>query len=124
MGKCSKYTLPETNSEFTPENRWLEYYFPIGARPIFRCKLAVSFGAPKFHPYGKLVDNFLLAEKRGGSLVFLGYIGDEILPSYMGIIINFIIRIPIKQPGFNGTYFFHGSPTPWKLGSDGLTNST
>ncbi len=23
-------TLPETNSEFAPENGWLEYYFPIG----------------------------------------------------------------------------------------------
>ena len=24
------FTLPETNSEFTPKNGWLEYYFPIG----------------------------------------------------------------------------------------------
>ena len=23
-------TLPETNSEFTPENTWLEYHFPYG----------------------------------------------------------------------------------------------
>ena len=23
-------TLPQTNSEFAPENGWLEYYFPIG----------------------------------------------------------------------------------------------
>ena len=29
----------------------------------------------------------------------LGYIGDEILPSYIGIIINHEIRIPINQPG-------------------------
>ena len=29
-------TLPETNSEFTPENGWLEYRFPFGFRPIFR----------------------------------------------------------------------------------------
>ena len=36
-------TLPETNI-FAPENGWLEYdYFPIGFRPIFRCKKAVSF---------------------------------------------------------------------------------
>ena len=34
-------TLPETN--IAPENGWLEYYFPIGFRPIFRGKLAVSF---------------------------------------------------------------------------------
>ena len=33
-------TLPETN--IAPKNRWLEYYFPIGFRPIFRCKLLVS----------------------------------------------------------------------------------
>ena len=32
----------------------------------------------------------------------LGYIGDEILPSYIGIIIFPIIRIPIKQPVFHG----------------------
>ena len=29
---------------------------------------------------------------------WLGYIGDEILPSYIGIIINHEIRIPINQP--------------------------
>ena len=30
-------TLHETNSEFTPENGWLEdYLLPFGARPIFR----------------------------------------------------------------------------------------
>ena len=34
-------TLPETN--IAPKNGWLEYYFPIGFRPIFRGKLAVSF---------------------------------------------------------------------------------
>ena len=34
------YTVPETN--IAPENWWLEYYFPIGARPIFRCELLVS----------------------------------------------------------------------------------
>ena len=30
----------ETN--ITPKNGWLEYYFPIGFRPIFRCELLVS----------------------------------------------------------------------------------
>ena len=33
-------TLPETN--ITPKNTWLEYYFPIGARPIFKGELLVS----------------------------------------------------------------------------------
>ena len=32
----------------------------------------------------------------------LGYIGDDILPSYVGSITNHEIRTPIKQPGFNG----------------------
>ena len=43
-------TLPETN--IAPEKGWLEYYFPIGFRPIFRCVL-VSFregiNPPFFH---------------------------------------------------------------------------
>ena len=30
------------------------------------------------------------------------YMGDEILPGYLGIIINLIRRMPLKQPGFNG----------------------
>ena len=33
---------------------------------------------------------------------YLLYEGDEILPSYIGIIIRHEIRIPINQPGFNG----------------------
>ena len=33
-------TLHETN--IAPENGWLEYYVPFGARPIFRCELLVS----------------------------------------------------------------------------------
>ena len=33
-------TLPETN--IAPKNGWLEYYFPIGFRPIFRGELLVS----------------------------------------------------------------------------------
>ena len=32
---------------------------------------------------------------------WLGYIGDEILPSYIGIIINHC-KDPIKQPVFHG----------------------
>ena len=35
----------------------------------------------------------------------LGFIGDEQLPSYLGIIINHEIRIPINQPGFHGMSF-------------------
>ena len=33
---------PATNSEFTPENGWLEDEFPFGRLPIFRCKLLVT----------------------------------------------------------------------------------
>ena len=33
-------TLPETN--IAPKRGWLEYYFPIGFRPIFRGELLVS----------------------------------------------------------------------------------
>ena len=33
---------------------------------------------------------------------WLGYIGDEILPSYIGIIINHYKDPYINQPGFNG----------------------
>ena len=33
-----------------------------------------------------------------------GCLGDEILPSYVGIIINHELKIPINQPGFHGTY--------------------
>ena len=39
-------SIPETNSEFTPENGWLEYYFFLLGRlvrPIFRGELAVRF---------------------------------------------------------------------------------
>ena len=33
-------------------------------------------------------------------VVFRIFVGDEILPSYAGIIINHEIRLPIKQPAF------------------------
>ena len=37
------------------------------------------------------------------NLGWFGYIGDEILPSYIGhYFINHEIRIPINHPGFNG----------------------
>ena len=32
----------QSESSIAPENGWLEYYFPFGFRPIFRCKLLVS----------------------------------------------------------------------------------
>ena len=35
-------TLPETNSEFAPENGWLEYKPFLLGRPIFRGELLVS----------------------------------------------------------------------------------
>ena len=51
----------------------------------------------------------------------LGYIGDEILPSYIGIIINHYFRIPINQPGWlmKSRTFPFGAPrvTTWGVGS-------
>ena len=35
------FRLPETNSEFTPENGWLEYDCFLLGWPIFRCELLV-----------------------------------------------------------------------------------
>ena len=35
-----RVTLPKTN--IAPTNGWLEYYFPIGFRPIFRGEPLVS----------------------------------------------------------------------------------
>ena len=35
-------TFPETN--IAPKNGWLEYYFPIGFRPIFRCYVSFREG--------------------------------------------------------------------------------
>ncbi len=40
------YTLPETNSEFTPENGWLEDYTFLLGRPIFRCYVHFGEGNP------------------------------------------------------------------------------
>ncbi len=45
------YTLPETNSKFAPENGWLEYQFPFGFRPIFRCYVIVSGRVNWIHAY-------------------------------------------------------------------------
>ena len=45
-----RYPLPETNSEFTPENGWLEDDPFLLGRPIFRCKPLVS---------GRVVGTFL-----------------------------------------------------------------
>ena len=45
-------TLPETNSQFAPENGWLEYEdvsFWVSARPTFSGALAVSFRVPGNH---------------------------------------------------------------------------
>ena len=39
LSKFATITLPETN--IAPKNGWLEYYFPFGFRPIFRCKRLV-----------------------------------------------------------------------------------
>ncbi len=55
------------------------------------------------------------------SPVCLGYTGDEILPSYVKIILNHDISIPIKQPVFHGfrirlAFCFNRLTTknPWK----------
>ena len=45
-------------------------------------------------------ENNLSNEKRAPG--WLGYIGDDILPSYIGIIIKYDIRIPINHPVFHG----------------------
>ena len=38
-----------------------------------------------------------------GPWLFVGYLcGDEILPSYVGIIVKHYFRIPMKQPVFHG----------------------
>jgi len=44
---------------------------------------------------------------------WLDHLGDEILPSYIGIIISDEIRIPINEPGFN---FGAEKNTVWRLG--------
>ena len=41
--KVRIYTLPETNSQFAPENQWLEAKLRFVAEPIFRGKITVSF---------------------------------------------------------------------------------
>jgi len=37
-------TLPETNSEFTPENGWLEEYVPFWKAYIFMCYVGFREG--------------------------------------------------------------------------------
>ena len=37
--------------------------------------------------------------KKGSLVLFRVFVGDEMLPTYVGIIINHEIRIPINQPG-------------------------
>ena len=49
-----KDTPPETNSEFTPENGWLEYEtrFLLGRLGLFSGAFAVSFREGRSHPQG------------------------------------------------------------------------
>ncbi len=42
-----------------------------------------------------------------------GFVGDEILPSYVGILVNHEIRIHIKQPGFR-VFSWLTYLLPWK----------
>ena len=41
-------------------------------------------------------------KKKAPFCCFRGFVGDETLPSYFGIIINHYKDPVIKQPGFNG----------------------
>ena len=45
-----------------------------------------------------------MSKWKKGSWLFRVYIYGILLPSYVGILINHEIRIPIKQPGFHGKY--------------------
>ena len=48
-GPNVEVVLPSLKQTFSPlKIGWLEYYFPIGCRPMFRCKNAVSFREIKF----------------------------------------------------------------------------
>ena len=51
------------------------------------------------------------AMKKGSGC--LGYVGDEQLPSYVGIIWNDERRIPIKQPGWLMSKKSPTGPTEW-----------
>ena len=54
------------------------------------------------HPFGSNVHPRRGVQGIQGRWLFRGFVGDEILPSDVGIIIIHEIRIPITQPGFNG----------------------
>ncbi len=43
------------------------------------------------------------------------FVGDEILPSYVGMIVNHDIRMPIKQPLGGGFMFFYFHPYLGKI---------
>ena len=61
---------------------------------------------------GPVAEGYNLNNKK--NLGCLGFFGDEILPGYVGVMSSYaIMRIHIKQPGFNGKqefFFFRGSP--------------
>ena len=80
-------TLPETN--IAPENGWLEYYFPIGFRPIFRGEPLVSGRVIRpaiYHPY--FVSGGFLGV-RGGVALGVGWLVDWKKPGYLAI-----LRVP------------------------------
>ena len=56
-------TLPETNSEFTPENQWMEDEFPFG-KPYFRGAFAVSFREGMFWT-STCIEDFLISSQDG-----------------------------------------------------------
>ena len=61
-------TLPETN--IAPENWWLEYYFPFGARPIFRGELLALgrvYSSPWYLPCSTCMGIELGSGSEGGA---------------------------------------------------------
>ena len=69
--------------------------FPL-SRPGFCRKISVDCSEPMV--LIRYLELELSNAKKGAPGGCLGFIGDEILPSYIGIISQIKIRIPLKQP--------------------------
>ena len=84
-------------------NRRFLMLFPCRRRSIsgafMNLSQLLSPAKPHFKDFAKT--NFRDETK---SWLFRGFVGDEILPSYVGSIINHEVRISIKQPGLNVAY--------------------
>ena len=110
-------TLPETN--IAPETVGLEDEFPFGRPParsyVSFLGITTSYSMdPSINQYNLECQGWPLPlpmdplsnEKRAPSC--LGYIGDEILHSYMGIIVNHY-KSSLLNNQYDGTWF------PWSL---------